>query len=484
MTTLQALQTRLQALGAVHTTTQHLIARLQKLPHQSCQNGTADEARIELTAEIHQQLKEQEEEFELLSLEVGGDYLSTSRPSTRARSNSVGLDEKQKERIKLAGIVAKLEEDLKIARTSFRQAQLTAKRAASASKVRERERRIAEARSAALSPTPTDPSDPHKNDLFYRRRATAGKDQARTEDEVLVGASSDVTAALRRTHDLMVSELGRSRFANETLEAQQAALSTLGTSYNSVSDLLSRSKSLISTLVTSQKSDTWYLETAIAILLGTIAWLVWRRLLYGPTTLLIIWPLKLLWKSTILLFGAASTLARSNSNNTALGSPASISSSTTTTAITTTNTRPPLIVKPSAQGHGPRFPTNYKPYVVVGGGGKGGPGRPQPPPEQHHLRPTASPRLGSMDNKNKKEGSLSEEIGKRFEETREGVELQGQEQQGQQEPQEQQGKKEHVVRAGDGTVLRERMEGEVPNPKKRMFEEPSAVGVGGKKDEL
>jgi protein transport protein SEC20 len=48
-------------------------------------------------------------------------------------------------------------------------------------------------------------------------------------DEVLVNASSDVTAALRRTHQLMQSELSRSRFAQETLEQSTAALADLGT---------------------------------------------------------------------------------------------------------------------------------------------------------------------------------------------------------------------------------------------------------------
>lgn len=38
-----------------------------------------------------------------------------------------------------------------------------------------------------------------------------------TQGDLMVNASSDVTAALRRTHDLMQSELSRSQFAQETL---------------------------------------------------------------------------------------------------------------------------------------------------------------------------------------------------------------------------------------------------------------------------
>lgn len=38
-----------------------------------------------------------------------------------------------------------------------------------------------------------------------------------TQGDLMVNASSDVTSALRRTHDLMQSELSRSQFAQETL---------------------------------------------------------------------------------------------------------------------------------------------------------------------------------------------------------------------------------------------------------------------------
>lgn len=38
-----------------------------------------------------------------------------------------------------------------------------------------------------------------------------------TQGDLAVNASSDVTSALRRTHNLMQSELSRSQFAQETL---------------------------------------------------------------------------------------------------------------------------------------------------------------------------------------------------------------------------------------------------------------------------
>jgi protein transport protein SEC20 len=57
--------------------------------------------------------------------------------------------------------------------------------------------------------------------------------------------------------------------------------------------LLNNSKNLLGTLLRSQKSDTWYLETAFYILSATIAWLVFRRLIYGPAWWLVWFPLKL-----------------------------------------------------------------------------------------------------------------------------------------------------------------------------------------------
>ena len=107
--------------------------------------------------------------------------------------------------------------------------------------------------------------------------------------------SSDVTSSLRRTHNLLQSEISRSQFAHETLATSNAALEELNARYNTFDDLLSKSRGLLGTLLRSQKSDTWYLETTIAVLLGTIGWLVFRRFLYGPAWWLVWMPLKLIF---------------------------------------------------------------------------------------------------------------------------------------------------------------------------------------------
>ena len=108
----QALHARLTPLFESLKQTQHLITRLSKLPAQPGANlANLDEgdARVELSAEIHQSLKEQEEDFELLRQEVE-DQTNTSSWSVSARRRSSGKD---REKTDLATQITRLGEDLK-----------------------------------------------------------------------------------------------------------------------------------------------------------------------------------------------------------------------------------------------------------------------------------------------------------------------------------------------------------------------------------
>lgn len=84
-------------------------------------------------------------------------------------------------------------------------------------------------------------------------------------------------------------------------EQSTAALSSLSESYTDLDSLISSSRNLIGSLLRSRKSDTWYLETAFYILIGTIVWLLFRRILYGPMWWLVWLPLRLV---TQVVFGA------------------------------------------------------------------------------------------------------------------------------------------------------------------------------------
>ena len=91
------------------------------------------------------------------------------------------------------------------ARTLFRKAQLQAKRNAELSRRKERELLFADVDEGAGS--------------SKEARRRGGAQDKLSQDELVVNASQDVTAALRRTHQMMQSELSRSQFARDTLGA-------------------------------------------------------------------------------------------------------------------------------------------------------------------------------------------------------------------------------------------------------------------------
>lgn len=104
---------RLQNIHDAHKQTLHLIHRLSKLPAtpgSSSLDLEAADARLELSAEIHQSLKEQEEEFELLQQEVDDQTGTAAWTSSARRRDS----ERERERTALAAQVARLGEDQKL----------------------------------------------------------------------------------------------------------------------------------------------------------------------------------------------------------------------------------------------------------------------------------------------------------------------------------------------------------------------------------
>jgi protein transport protein SEC20 len=177
---------------------------------------------------------------------------------------------------------------------------------------------------------------------------------------------------------MMASELSRSQFAHDTLKESTAALAQLGEQYSIMDTMLSSSKNLLGTLLRSQKSDTWYLETAFYILCATIAWLVFRRFIYGPLLLssrLWSWawwfssfPVRILFRS---LIGVLTGIGLIGGGSTAVEAGAVVSSITASqTVVHSSGTR---ASRPSMP---PRAPS-----VHVGGGGKGGPMKPRETPQ-------------------------------------------------------------------------------------------------------
>ena len=109
-----SVQARLNPLFDSLKQTQLLISRLSKLPSipgSSPNNPDEGDARVELSNEIHQSLKEQEEDFELVRQEA--EDLTNSSHWARRRDSSKDTN-REKERNDLLSQLAKLGEDLKM----------------------------------------------------------------------------------------------------------------------------------------------------------------------------------------------------------------------------------------------------------------------------------------------------------------------------------------------------------------------------------
>jgi protein transport protein SEC20 len=233
----------------------------------------------------------------------------------------------------------------------------------------------------------------------------------------------------------MQSELSRSQFAHDTLKESTAALSQLSEQYSTLDTLLSSSRNLLGTLLKSQKSDTWYLETAFYILVATIIWLIFRRFVYGPAWWLIWLPLKMFYKAWMGVFTAVGL--RSSRHG--------VFTDDAVVGATNIPERPTLIVHSSATEPLGRATGSVRaPSVNVGGGGRGAPPRGTEPAGQ---------------------GGMVEEVGRIIDDS--------QQQGSSQEQQQGSGQGEQAAR-------------HEPNPKKRMWEEPveAAKEEQRKKDEL
>ncbi|KXJ91975.1 hypothetical protein Micbo1qcDRAFT_162045 [Microdochium bolleyi] len=297
------LQDRLVSLQDATSQLQELIDRLANfnfqpgsVPLGSAQAGSADDdnnVSTELSSEINQILQEQEEDLELLLEEIV-DLRTGGRPGMVSSG-------RQHDKERLQDGAKRLSVELQSCRKYFRKAQIAAKQNLELARRQEREilwSSYARPRSGATSPGMGDSQtlQPPSSQQQQLRTKTKKRSEM-TKDEQTISASNDVTQTLRQTYDLMASELSRSEFAHKTLQESTAALAQLNDSYSNLDTLLATSKDLLGTLWRSQKTDTWYLETAFYVLGVTIAWLVFRRWLYGPMWWLVWLPLKLVFRT-------------------------------------------------------------------------------------------------------------------------------------------------------------------------------------------
>ncbi|KGQ11742.1 hypothetical protein BBAD15_g2516 [Beauveria bassiana D1-5] len=287
-----------ERLTALHDSTGQLRTLVDRLAHLTFQPGAVPDVGTdddedggvlgELSAEIAQLLKAGAEEQELL----------------REEANYVRPDGHEKERL-VEGVVrvgTELTKNLVEVQKLERKLLLHSYSAPvpESEPLDENDEPAAAAAAAAAATTTQQQIYPRHHQPRSIHQSRSGLSE---EDQRTVGASSSVTASLRRAHDLVASELGRSEYAHQTLSESSEALRRLDDSYGSLDSMLGRSRELLGTLLRSQKSDTWYLQTAFYMLATTAAWLVFRRLLYGPLWWLVLLPLR-------ILFGVGSTATR------------------------------------------------------------------------------------------------------------------------------------------------------------------------------
>ncbi|ROW18382.1 hypothetical protein VPNG_00142 [Cytospora leucostoma] len=303
--TFDSLQERLAALQETTAQVQELIDRLASLKfqphaeHDEAEDEDDEHVAAELSAEIGQTLREEEDDLELLAEEI-----------TDLRGGKEGSEAgRRKERLREG--LARLEAEVKSRRASFHKAQLTARRTLESSRRQERELLLQSytvqaaaaadgstpSRSGANSPNPAATASIRRRQTqrhhHNHHHATPGPGY----DDPVVAASSDLTLSLRRAHEAVTAELGRSMAVREALAESTGKVRRLGSGYSRVDDMLRSSRDLVGVLLSSSKSDTWYLQTAFYLLAATLGWLVFRRFMYGPLWWLVWFPVRLAFRT-------------------------------------------------------------------------------------------------------------------------------------------------------------------------------------------
>ncbi|KAJ0107837.1 sec20 domain-containing protein [Diaporthe amygdali] len=291
-----SLQERLTALQETTAQVQELIDRLANLKFQPgsvpLPNGDGygeddENVATELSSEINNTLREEEEDLELLEEEI-----------TDLRGGKDGSDAaRQKERLKEGA--ARLEGEIKSCRVSFHRAQLTARRSLEAAQRLERELLLQSYTRAASTPSRSGANSPapsaNPTAAPPRRRHT--QKAAAGHGDPTVAASSDLTVSLRRAHQAVTEELSRSIAVHEALQDSTLKMKSLGANYSRMDDMLRSSRDLVGVLLKSTKTDTWYLQTTFYMLAATLSWLVFRRFMYGPLWWLVWLPVRLVFRT-------------------------------------------------------------------------------------------------------------------------------------------------------------------------------------------
>lgn len=107
--------------------------------------------------------------------------------------------------------------------------------------------------------------------------ATRNSAKPKDDDDALMSATSDVTEGLRRTLQLLQSEVDRSQVSNELLEQQTATIKSTSTEYSTLSTLLSNSKRLVTSLERADVVDRIVLFGAFSFFVSVCSYIFKKR---------------------------------------------------------------------------------------------------------------------------------------------------------------------------------------------------------------
>lgn len=241
-------------MGDIPTAIQHLVEAHYGIVDTTAQlsdfRGSKD-AREELVANIQTRIRNYQSALEALEFEIN----DVAQVETRKRY-LVSLD--------------RLKENLRLAGSKFRNAQFQA---------RENDRlNIRQQREALFG-------DPSKQQSSETKRL-----QNMSTDDRILEASNDITASIRRMHNMAQTEAMKSAINVEELDMSTKQLKQLESKYTAFDIMLGGSQRLIRHLEQADKWDRIYMQAALAFLGAVVLWIVWHRII-GRLLRIFVFPL-------------------------------------------------------------------------------------------------------------------------------------------------------------------------------------------------
>lgn len=139
------------------------------------------------------------------------------------------------------------------------------------------QKNVAEGRAVAERATGVDYGKGPKTVASHHAHAAsalAGGTQSRVQS-----SAADVTMAMQRLHGLLATELEKSTESNELLNTSSQTLASVADEYISFDRVVSLSRKAVKALARQDKWDRWMILGAFGVLMLTICWIIYRRVI-------------------------------------------------------------------------------------------------------------------------------------------------------------------------------------------------------------